>query len=92
MTAETENAVPARRSYWRRRLVTWLALAAVVLALYLTRGWTLPAWGHWFDVSEPPRPADYAMVLTGGENTRPFVAAGMYKSKLVGGILIARCA
>ena len=73
-----------------RRLGKGIIWVAVLFSLYATRGWTLPAWGHAIDVSEPPRPADYAMVLTGGEYTRPFVAAGMYKYGHVGGILIAR--
>jgi uncharacterized SAM-binding protein YcdF (DUF218 family) len=59
------------------------------VAAYLTRGWTLPAWGRWLDVSEPPRPADYALVLGGGPDSRPFVAAGLYKRGLAGGVLVA---
>jgi uncharacterized SAM-binding protein YcdF (DUF218 family) len=88
--ATTNEKAVVRRAGWRPRLLKWLALVLLLTAFYLTRGWTLPAWGRWLDASEPPHRADYAMVLTGGENTRPFVAAGMHKNNLVGGILIAR--
>lgn len=74
----------------RRRLrAVRLSGAVLVLAiLYLTRGWTLPAWGRWLDVSEPPRPADYVLVLTGGEDTRPFVAAALYTKGYVREVLV----
>jgi uncharacterized SAM-binding protein YcdF (DUF218 family) len=73
----------------RRRWLVRCALAVAVLAvLYGTRGWTLPAWARGLDASEAPRTADYALVLTGGENTRPFVAAGLYKKGYVGAVLV----
>lgn len=79
---------PKSRS--RRRSLR-LGLALVLAAgLYATHGWTLPAWGQWLDASEPPRPADYALVLSGGADTRPFVAAGLYKAGYVRGVLVSR--
>ena len=74
----------------RRRLARWAAVALLIATLYLTRGWTLPAWGRWLDASEPPRAADYALVLTGGEETRPFVAAGLYNRGFVKEVLVPR--
>jgi len=60
----------------------------VLTLAYLARGWILPEWGGWLDVSEPPRPADYAYALGGGAESRPFVAAGLYKRGLVSGVLL----
>jgi uncharacterized SAM-binding protein YcdF (DUF218 family) len=77
-----------RRTRWRRRLIRWGILVGILTSLFLTRGWTLPAWGRWLDVSESPRPADYAYVLGGGTDSRPFVAAGLYKRGLVGTVLV----
>jgi uncharacterized SAM-binding protein YcdF (DUF218 family) len=61
---------------WPRRL---LAIAAFGLTLYASSGWWLPAAGRWLDVGEPPRVADYCLVLSGGFGSRPFGAAALYR-------------
>lgn len=81
---------PPRPRRWRRRLVRLALLAGLLVVLYATRGRTLPAWGRWLDVGEPPRDADYALVLGGGSDARPFVAAGLYKAGRVRGVLVPR--
>jgi uncharacterized SAM-binding protein YcdF (DUF218 family) len=81
----TNSSHGARR---RRRLVRFAIMVAVLAILYGTRDWTLPAWARGLDASEAPRTADYALVLTGGENTRPFVAAGLFKKGYVGAVLV----
>lgn len=64
-----------------------MVAAACVLA-WLGRGMILPRVARWLDVGERPRPADYALVLPGGEDTRPFVAVAMVKRGLIHGVLI----
>jgi uncharacterized SAM-binding protein YcdF (DUF218 family) len=45
--------------------------------------------GCWLDVGRPPKAADYALLLGGGENTRPFVMAALYKAGFVQKIMVA---
>lgn len=54
-------------------------LAIVAAGLYFASSWWLPAAGHWLDVGEPPQPADYCLVLSGDEQSRPFAAAALYR-------------
>jgi uncharacterized SAM-binding protein YcdF (DUF218 family) len=66
------------RWLWR---LGWLALFGVLcLALYLCRAQLLLWAGQFLDVSDPPRGSDYVLVLGGGCETRPFVAAALVKS------------
>jgi uncharacterized SAM-binding protein YcdF (DUF218 family) len=52
---------------------------ALLAAVWIARAPILSAMGQWLDVGVPPQRADYAMILTGDENTRPFVAATLVK-------------
>jgi uncharacterized SAM-binding protein YcdF (DUF218 family) len=68
-----------------RRWLRCLAWAAVPTALllgvcYLGRATLLPPVARFLDVSEPPRKVDYVLVLGGGTDTRPFVAAALVKA------------
>jgi uncharacterized SAM-binding protein YcdF (DUF218 family) len=68
-----------------------LALVLVAILLlggYLARGRLLPAMGRFLDVSEPPRPVDAVLVLEGGANDRPFVAAALVRAGLAGRVLV----
>jgi uncharacterized SAM-binding protein YcdF (DUF218 family) len=67
----------------RRRWRRWLAIGVLVLTLYATSSWWLPAAGRWLDVGEPPRIADYCLVLSGDFNARPFAAAALYRKGYV---------
>lgn len=80
-------APPVRRRRSRRYVVAALALLAV--GLYLGRGWVLPQVARFLDVSEPPHAVDYVMVLGGGDDTRPFVAAALYAAGLAKGVLVS---
>jgi uncharacterized SAM-binding protein YcdF (DUF218 family) len=64
-------------------------LLAGLLAVYLGRGWLLPAAARFLDVSEPPAPVDYVLVLGGGTDTRPFVAAALVRAGLTDKVLVA---
>jgi uncharacterized SAM-binding protein YcdF (DUF218 family) len=61
------------------RLLLILGLAAAFVVLYSNRSAVLTAAARWLDVGEAPSPADYVMILPGGEETRPFVAAALVK-------------
>ncbi len=67
-----------RRVFWR--IVQYVVIVLFFVLLYLNRSFLLSQAGAFLDVSEPPRKADYVMVLGGGESTRPFVAAALVKA------------
>jgi uncharacterized SAM-binding protein YcdF (DUF218 family) len=53
--------------------------AAAAVLLYFGRTPLLTGMGQWLDVGQRPAPADYVMILPGGEDTRPLVAAALVK-------------
>lgn len=67
-----------------RRLVIFLALVGLagLVVLAFARA------GEWLDVSQVPVAADFAFVVPGEENTRPFVAGILYRRGLVRKILV----
>ncbi len=75
----------SRRRRWLCRLLPHLAVAVLLVALH---PWLLPLAGRFLDVSEPPREVDDVMVLGGGADTRPFVAAALYKAGLAHRVLV----
>ena len=79
---------PLRPRRARRWLLRLAVLACVGVALYVAAPWYLPAAARALDVSAPPSRVDYVMVLGGGHETRPFVAAALVKAGLAGGVLL----
>lgn len=76
-------------SRWRRRAV-WLFIALGTLAVLVALGGkVLRGAARWLDVGEPPRGSDYALVLGGGLETRPFVAAALVRRGLATKVLIS---
>lgn len=77
-------------------LLRWLLAAfvlfGVALLLWLTHPSPLQAISRWLDVGERPRRSDYLMVLCGGECTRPFVAAALFKAGFADRVLVAESA
>jgi uncharacterized SAM-binding protein YcdF (DUF218 family) len=65
-----------------------LGFGIVVVILYLLRAQVLPPVARFLDVSEPPEAVDYALVLGGGSETRPFVAAALVKAGLAKQVLV----
>jgi uncharacterized SAM-binding protein YcdF (DUF218 family) len=63
-----------------------LGILAVLVA---TGGSALRGAAGWLDVGEPPRPSDYALVLGGGLDTRPFVAAALVRRGLAKRVLVS---
>jgi uncharacterized SAM-binding protein YcdF (DUF218 family) len=57
-------------------------------SLYFSRTWTLPYVARFLDVSELPKRTYAVMILGGGNDTRPFVAAALVKAKLAEKVLL----
>jgi uncharacterized SAM-binding protein YcdF (DUF218 family) len=78
---------PERRRTWHRsRLLGFCLLAA--LFLYFVRAPLLRAAARFLDVSESPQAVDCVLVLGGGSQTRPFVAAALVKAGLTKEVLV----
>jgi uncharacterized SAM-binding protein YcdF (DUF218 family) len=60
----------------------------LALLLVLLHPWLLPLAGAHLDVSTPPHAVDDVLVLGGGADTRPFVAAALYKAGLARRVLL----
>jgi uncharacterized SAM-binding protein YcdF (DUF218 family) len=75
---------------WGCLLLGLVVGGLVVVGPYAGRSWLLPAAARWLDVGEMPRAADYVMVLGGGENSRPFVAAAIVRAGLAPKVLLPR--
>lgn len=74
----------------RRRRAVWLFIALGTLAVLVAfSGKALRGAARWLDVGEPPRDADYVLVLGGGLETRPFVAAALVRRGLAKKVLIS---
>jgi uncharacterized SAM-binding protein YcdF (DUF218 family) len=74
----------------RRLLVALLFVAAVLVTCWATRAPLLRAAASWLDVGERPHKADYIMLLTGGEDSRPFAAAALVKAHWAHRVLVAK--
>ncbi len=61
----------------RRKTAYWIiaASAIAILVMALNRQALLSIAGRWLDVGGKPQQADAVVLLNGGYNTRPFVAA-----------------
>jgi uncharacterized SAM-binding protein YcdF (DUF218 family) len=64
-----------------------LVVLAGVLA-YAGRGAIFAALAGFLDISTPPEPTDYVLILGGGRDTRPFVAAALWHKGYTQQILI----
>jgi uncharacterized SAM-binding protein YcdF (DUF218 family) len=76
-----------------RRTIAWMVVAVVtVLLLTLNSRALLSAAGRWLDVGESPQRADAVVLLNGGYNTRPFVAAALVRGGWCPKVLLSTCA
>ena len=67
--------------------------AGVILIAVLVMGWrNLPLLARWLDVGGPPQKADAVVLLNGGFNTRPFVAAALVHGGWAPKILVSTVA
>lgn len=77
----------------RLRRKPWLlGLVVAGLIVWFLAGSLLAFAGRWLDVGETPHKADYALVLGGDENVRPFVAAALWRAGYVRKVLVSRVA
>lgn len=77
----------------RLRWSFWLlGVVAAGLIVWFSAGSLLAFAGRWLDAGEAPQKADYALVLGGDENVRPFVAAALWRAGYVRRILVSRVA
>ena len=79
-------------SRWRRLLAALCFVAVVAALCWTTYPRLLRAAASGLDVGERPRHADYVMVLTGGEGSRPFAAAALVKAGWARRALVAETA
>src|SRR2546425_10219471 len=83
------SRVPRRRARRRRlRRLCLIALLLILAAAYAERAALLPAVARLLDVSGPAMPSDYVMILGGGADTRPFLAAALYRRGLARAVLV----
>jgi uncharacterized SAM-binding protein YcdF (DUF218 family) len=80
--------VPVNRKRRWRRLCVILAAGVLVGSLYGARAQLLPSVARFLDVSSAPSAVDYVMVLGGGTDIRPFVAATLVKAGLARQVLV----
>lgn len=72
-----------RRRTWSRRLGIALAcVLALGTLLYANRVRLLTGAARFLDVGDVPGPVDYVLVLGGGSESRPFVAAALLRTGL----------
>jgi uncharacterized SAM-binding protein YcdF (DUF218 family) len=85
----TDTAEPTVKRPRRRCWPRGLAIAAGLLVLLaLVHPWLLAWAGAYLDASSPPRPVDDVLILGGDVETRPFVAAALYKAGLAKRVLL----
>jgi uncharacterized SAM-binding protein YcdF (DUF218 family) len=66
------------------------AAALMANAVFVFPRQVLPPVARWLHVGGRPKPADYVMVMPGGEETRPFVAAAMVRRGMAQAVLVPR--
>jgi len=84
----TLNPVPVhwtRRKYFRRLVICFFTVAVLYAIAPILLGWA----GSWLNVGEPlSSPVDYVFVLGGDADTRPFLAAAVFRAGYARSILI----
>ncbi len=88
-TDAAATALKPRRRRWLIRLLL-VAVLFVLLLLHPVAIWRRRRAA--LDVSSPPRPVDDVLVLGGEVDTRPFVAAALYKAALAKRVLLTNVA
>src|SRR6476646_2925014 len=86
-----ETAQPrAGRYRWIRYLVVVLLVATMGMTVWIKRASVLQGAADLWVVSDPIMPADAVVVLGGGADVRPYVAADLYAKGLVHTILVSQ--
>ena len=75
----------------RKRLLTLMVFGLCFIGLlWLSRRFWLPWLHDYLDVSQPPQPADFVVIL-GGSDSRARTAAVLYKQGLVSRVIASGC-
>ncbi|HTM52646.1 MAG TPA: YdcF family protein [Pirellulales bacterium] len=77
-----------RRRFWLCAIT--LGLAIVILA-WTCGGAALAAAGAWLDIGQAPAQTDFVLVLPGGPDTRPYVAAALVKAGFAREAILLKC-
>src|SRR6476646_8233225 len=86
-----ETAQPREGRYrWIRYLVVVLLVATMGMTVWIKRASVLQGAADLWVVSDPITPADAVVVLGGGADVRPFVAADLYAKGLVHKVLVSQ--
>jgi uncharacterized SAM-binding protein YcdF (DUF218 family) len=91
VTAEVQSAIYAASRFRaaKRSFFALLLLAAVCGSVWYSRAKLLQDAAELWIVSDPVGPADAAVILGGGTDTRPFAVAEYYKNGLTKKILLS---
>lgn len=79
---------PPRR---RRRILLGLTALVVLIGCWIGGEAILARAGAGLDIGQPPEKADYVLVLPGGSDTRPYVAAALVKAGYAGEVILLKC-
>lgn len=96
MSAESSTDSQTAPPRPRRRRRRWFAILAVVMLFCGILVWwnrvpLLRSWGRSLNVGQPlTQPVDYVVVLGGGIESRPFVAAEIYRAGFTTDIVIVK--
>ncbi len=92
VTTNGRRGAPAPFWVWRRRVAAVVLCGATATVLWASHAAILRAMACWLDVGRQPHRADYVMVLSGGEETRPFAGAALLRAGFADRALVARVA
>src|SRR6185369_9613819 len=77
-----------RRRFWPLTLIVGLVCFAIS---WVAGGAALALAGRWLDIGQVPQATQYVLVLPGGSDTRPYVAAALLKAGFAQEALLLRC-
>src|SRR4051812_12664267 len=80
--------IPRTRHRWRNRIIVLIILFVGLLSLYLCRHQILIATARLLVVEDTLIASDYIVVLGGDSNSRPFLAAELFKKGLAPKVII----
>ena len=92
VTTNGRREAPVPFWVWRRRVAAVVLCGATATVLWASHAAILRGMACWLDVGRQPHRADYVMVLSGGEETRPFAGAALLRAGFADRALVARVA
>jgi uncharacterized SAM-binding protein YcdF (DUF218 family) len=91
--ASPSESPPSKRASRRRKRLLRIIVFGVCFigVVWVSRRFWLPWLHDYLDVSQPPRPADFVVVLGGNTNSRVHTALALYRQGLVSGVIASGC-